>query len=228
MPTAASSWQIICRGLAVDVDFPVRGYVETGWRFHGRPRVRTAVIVNHWTAAENPPAAVYTNMLNHAVYEDERKVSQPLSVHFVVDKDGVVFQMADTEMRAAHCKAGGLNAASIGIEFIGRGTSVDLPSRGVERPLVTESLQGRRIRYYELTPAQVKVGVKLNRELCRLYGLPLRVPLDKAGQPHLYALSEDVLRTYTGCIAHGHAEARKNDCGLALLRALHQASINVS
>ncbi len=229
-PTSKKSgWQLVCRGMQVDVDFPVRTYLETGWQFHGRSRATTNIIVNHWTAAENPPSMVYTNMLNHAVFDASGgRDPQPLSVHFVVDKDGIVFQMADTELRAAHCKAHGLNSTSIGIEFIGRGTAVDVPSRGVERPLVTESLQGRKTRYYELTPAQVRVGVKLNRELCRLYGLPLRVPLDKGGQPHLYALPEASIRSYTGCIAHGHAEAKKNDCGLALLRAIHQQSVNVS
>ncbi len=226
-PTSKVGWHLICRGMKVDVDFPVRTYLETGWQFHGRSRVTCQVVVNHWTAAENPPSMVYTNMLNHAVFVDGDRNPQPLSVHFVVDKDGIVFQMADTELRAAHCKAHGLNSSSIGIEFIGRGTGLDLPSRGVERELVTESIQGRKTRYYELTLAQVRVGVKLNRELCRLYGLPLRVPVDKEGKPHLYALPDAAMRTFTGCIGHGHAEARKTDCGLALLRAIHD-SVNVS
>lgn len=215
-------WEVVCRGMHVPVDFPVRGYSETGFRFHGRSRSITSHVVNHWTGAENPPATVYHNMLNA---KNAYGAPEPLSVHFVVDWAGIVYQMADTELRGAHCRAAGLNGLSVGIEFVGRGTALDVPSRNVARDLVEETLHGRRVKYYELTDAQVRSGVKLNRTLCNLYGLPFRVPLDVEHRPHLSVMSEQAMRSFTGCVAHGHAEPKKVDCGLKLLRAIHEASL---
>lgn len=217
-------WEIVCRGMDIPVDFPVRGFAETGFRFVGRHRAITSVIVNHWTGAENPPGVVYNSLSTH---KNAFNAPEPLSIHFVVDWAGIVYQMADTELRGAHCRAQGLNGLSIGIEFIGRGSALDAPSRNVVRDLVEETLHGRRVKYYELTDAQTRTGVKLNRTLCNLYGLPFRVPVDADGRPHLSLLSDSQMRAFTGCVAHGHAEAKKIDCGLKLLRAIHEASLSV-
>lgn len=219
--SSSKEWTLCCRGMYVPVDFPVRGWRETGFHFHGRSRAITNVVVNHWTGAENPPAAVYHNMSSH---KNAFNAPEPLSVHFVVDWAGIVYQMADTELRGAHCRAHGLNATSIGIEFIGRGNALHNPSRSVVRNLVKETLHGQAVEYYELTEAQIRAGVKLNRMLCSLYGLPFRVPIDASSEPHLSLLSDNAIRSFTGCVAHGHAEAKKVDCGLGLLRAIHAAS----
>lgn len=216
----------MCRGMPIPVDYAVRGWAETGFRFQGRSRTITTAIVLHATAAENPPATVYHNLANHAAYttrgDETSKIPQPLSIHFVVDKDGIVYQMADTELRASHCAAHGLNNLSIGIEFINRMTTT-VPARGVERELVAEAIHHRRMRYYELLPAQIRTGVRLTRTLCNLYGLPYRVPLE-AGEPMLYALPEAKLRTYTGILGHAHAEENKVDPGLGILRAIADAA----
>ncbi len=220
MQPTKKDWYIMCRGMAVPVDYAVRGWRETGFRFEGRHRSITTACVLHWTGGEGPPAQVYNTLLTH---KNKLGQPEPLSIHFVVDKDGIVYQMADTELRAAHCVAHGMNSLSIGIEFINRGSGTELPSRGVPRDLVTESIHGRRIKYYEMTLAQLRTGVKLTRTLCNLYGLPLRVPRDEAGEPTLYALPESRLRTYTGVLGHAHAEAGKLDPGLGILRAIDEA-----
>lgn len=211
MQTSSSKrWQLVCRGLPIDVDFPVRTWAEHHLQWTGRHRTVTFVVVNHWTAAENPPAAVFANM-----------TQKKLSVHFIVDQGGVVYQTADTELRCAH--AGDMNAASIGIEFINRGSGTTTPNRGHARKLVTETIHGKRVRYFEFTEPQLRAAVKLNRALCGLYGLPLRVPLDDAGQPLARELVPHELAKYSGCLGHLHLESTKMDPGLGLLRALRDA-----
>lgn len=211
---------VMCRDMAIPVDYAVRPWRETGFHFTGRNRRLTTSVVLHATASENPPAAVFHNLGAH---KNKLGQPEPLSVHFCVDKDGVVYQMADTELRASHCAAHGLNSLSIGIEFVNRMTALDLPSRGTKRDRVTESIHHRRVTYYELTLAQLRVGVRLTRTLCNLYGLPYRVPLDEAGEPTLYALPESRLRVYTGILGHAHAEENKVDPGLGILRAIQEA-----
>jgi hypothetical protein len=203
-------WQVVCRGLPIDVDFAVRGWADHGMQWSGRHRTLTAFIVNHWTGAENPPASVYANMKQKG-----------LSVHFIVDAAGVVYQMADTELRAAH--AGDVNATSIGIEYVNRGNAITNPNRGTPRKIVTATLQGKPARYCEMSEAQMRVGVKLNRLLCNLYGMELRVPLEADGTLILRELSSKELARFTGSIGHLHVEPFKLDPGEGLLRALRDA-----
>lgn len=218
---SGSKWHLVCRGMKVDVDFAVRGWAETGLRFEGRNRVLCSVVVNHTTGAENPPAAVHHSM---STRRNANGDPEPLSVHFLVDKDGIVYQMADTELRASHCKAHGLNAVSIGIEYICRHTAIDVPSRGTQRTIAVDRIHGRPVRYYELTLAQMRAGLQLNRMLCSLYGLPFAVPLDASGQVISTEMSDLRLRSFRGCIGHLHAEQKKTDPGLGLLRAIRDAA----
>lgn len=227
--SADKPWGIWCRDMYIPADFASRDWRETGFRFDGRRRTLTTAVVCHWTGGEGPPGAVYNTLLNHKsiVTAPDGQIierAEPLSIHFVVDKDGIVYQMADTELRASHCAAHGLNSLSIGIEFINRGSALDVPARGAQRELVTEVIHDRKTKYWEMTVAQLRAGVKLTRTLCNLYGLPYRVPTDAAGEPVLYALPDSKMRVYTGVLGHAHAERKKLDPGLGILRAIHEAA----
>ncbi len=205
---SVQGYTLLCRGLEVPVDFPCKR--DPKLAFVGRHRTLTMFIVNHWTSAENPPAAVYRTLT-------DRK----LSIHFIVDQAGIVHQCADTELRCAH--AGHINAASIGIEFINRGTALTNPNRGHSRRIVQGTVHNKAIRYYEFTEAQLKVAVKLNRTLCGLYGLPLKVPLDARGDLLLRELLPHELERAAGCLGHLHVDREKPDPGPGLLRALRDA-----
>lgn len=204
---------IVMRGMPVDIGMRVRTWEETGFQFVGRARAWTGVVCCHWTGAENPPGAMYANMMDHSVLG--KKV--PLSVHFCVDQRGDIYQMADAEMRGAHAPA--VNSFGIGIEFIGRGTALKNPKRGHERERVTEVIHGRKVVYEELFDAQVTAGVQLIEKLCGLYGLPMRVPEDKDGRLVTKELSAAQLGVFRGVLGHFHVQ-KKDDPGLRLLRAI--------
>ncbi len=219
--SAPKPTDIYVRGQRVDIGLRVMTFDETGFEFVGRPRTHTRAILCHMTGAENPPAAVYNNMSRHAVYGKR----QPLSVHFVVDQKGVIYQMADAEMRGAHAIGKGgersANGWSIGIEFIGRGADwKKVPARGFHRPRATEVLHGVETTYEELFPAQIHAGVRLCEALCRLYNLPLRVPEDAHGGVFLRELGDDAYDTFRGVLGHLHVEPGKVDPGAGILRAV--------
>jgi hypothetical protein len=200
--------------MPVRVPFEVIGYDESNLEFTGRMRVSTRQIVAHWTGAENAPSAMYFNMLNRTVNGKRT----PLSIHFCVDQQGQIYQMADTETRCVH--AGRANEASIGIEFIGRGNATLNPAKGIRRERVVETIHGQRVKYDELLPAQIESGVKLIEALCGLYALPLRVPETLEGRVRADTLSDEQFGLFKGVIGHLHVEDGKVDCGLALLRAV--------
>jgi hypothetical protein len=207
---------LIRRGAQVPVPFDVVSYAESGLEFVGRPRVATKYCVAHWTGAENAPSAMYFNMLNRTINGKRA----PLSIHLCVDQLGAIYQMADLETRCVH--AGDANAFSVGIEFIGRGNATHLPAKGIRRERVTETIQGVRVKYDELLPAQITSGVALLEALCDLYELPLRVPENVDHSVRAKALSADELGVFRGVIGHLHVQEGKTDPGLGLLRAVQR------
>lgn len=215
---------IYCRGAQMPTPFPVRTWDDHGLRWTGRSRLRTSVILNHWTAAENPPIQVFENMSAHKGRDGK---PEPLSVHFVVDPFGTIFQFADTELRAAHCARPERNSAngwSIGIEYQCRGHDTKVPTRGVTRHKTVARIHGRLISYAELTERQLYVGTLLNQFLSDLYGLPFTVPVDETGAIVQDCLPERELMLYRGSACHFHFEPNKPDCGVGILKAIKERS----
>ena len=200
-------------GKPVHCSAVVRTWHETGLLFPAlKPRKRTDLICLHWTAAENPPDAVHRNMRAH---KDEDGKPEPLSVHFVVDQAGVVWQMADANAFAAH--AAGVNERAVGIEIINRGDDTRVPTKGVQRDTIIEVIHGRQVKYAAFKPAQVVAVVELVQALCEAYGLPMRVPTE-GGDVVPGALSKGQLEAFRGVIGHLHTKGGKRDPGVRLLR----------
>ncbi len=221
MPTSSKprgGYSIMCRGMPVEVPFRVHSSNETGLEFFGRPRLVCRQIVNHWTGGEGVPSAVFKTMLTHRNAFDAK---EPLSVHFIVDPRGNIYQTADTEMRCVH--AGRANSYSIGIEHVGRGSDLRVKPRGIVRTRITETIHGVRVAYDDLTPEQIRASVQLNEALCRLYALPAcKVPEKPNGEVLLAELPETAAALFSGCTGHLHHHPSKIDCGGTLLRAIQQ------
>jgi hypothetical protein len=197
--------EIVVDGKSVYCGANVRTWHETGLWFMGlKPREQTQMVVLHWTGAENPPDAVYRNM-----------TASGLSVHFVIDQAGVVWQMADANACCAHAK--GVNDRGIGVEIINRGDAVGVPDKGVQRDTVIETIHGKQVRYAAFKSAQVVAAVELVTALCEAYGLPLRVPTER-GDVLADALPKKQLEAFCGVIGHLHARSGKRDPGVRLLR----------
>lgn len=223
--SADRQWGIWCRDMYIPADFATRDWKETGFRFEGRRRTRTQYCALHWTGGESPPGTVFTALETHAVYKDvqgeTKKVPEPLSIHFVVDQTGVVYQMADTELVCMHAASPGgfVNAHSIGIEFISRGSDLTKPSKGWTRPRVVEVIHGVKVPYDEMLPAQVRAGVQLVETLCKLYRLPMVVPELPDGTVRLSR--HPAIEGFRGVIGHLHVPGTtKTDPGAGLLRAI--------
>ncbi|MFO0577239.1 MAG: N-acetylmuramoyl-L-alanine amidase [Polyangia bacterium] len=144
------------------------------------------------------------------VLHDERG----LSVHFLIDNDGTIYQTLDLADGAFH--ATGVNEISIGVELCNRGV-VDLDGpdayrkRGQSRDIAECMVHQSRYRMWQYTRAQYEAMVALGRALTRL--LP--------NLPQVYPEWNGVVlptwmadpRAFAGYIGHYHVTNNKWDPG---------------
>lgn len=185
--------------------------------------------------------AVGTSQGCFRVLQDQRL----LSVHFLLDVDGTIYQTLDLAETAWHARHA--NPRSIGIEIANQGayapgeaadvlaawyatedgeTRLRLPEgSGVRAPSVLRParpapvpgvVNGRELVQYDFTPEQYEALVRLTVALCReLPGLVPEVPRDASGAVRTDALSEAELAGFRGLVGHAHVSADKVDPGPA-------------
>lgn len=133
-----------------------------------------------------------------------------LSVHFMVDNDGTIYQTLDLEHCAFH--AGGVNEISIGVELQNRGDAARYPNyyKGEERRTVTCRVHGHQFLAYDFTTAQYEAMTKLGRAVSRILDIPLQSPQQSGEQVWTTIPS---VRRYTGYLGHYNIESQKWDPG---------------
>ena len=105
------------------------------------------VIVLHWTGASTAKSTKNTFASAYLSGRQDIQAAGALNVgaHFLVDRDGTIYQLLDAKRIARHCI--GLNHLSIGIENVGGG------------------------KQYPLTPEQVQANIRLIQYLSQQYSL---------------------------------------------------------
>lgn len=199
---------VIVRGQRVPCAVPVEPWTVNGLGFPGLSlRKRTDLVTLHWTAGEGAAEQVHRTLRQRS-----------LSVHFVIDQLGHITQHCDAEMLCAHAK--GMNDRSIGIELVNRANGD--ANRVPKRALLKETINGRPVTYTAFLPAQVKSAIALCLTLCEAYGLPFDVPRVSPGGDVLARRATPAeFASFRGVVPHfWWNTAGKNDCGLALLRAI--------
>jgi N-acetylmuramoyl-L-alanine amidase len=176
-----------------------------------------------------------------AVLHDQRG----LSVHFLLDLDGTIYQTLDLKERAWHATSA--NTRSVGIEIANIGAyPVNGPTpfaqwyrreagrvrlanpalAGLRHPNavlspardepVIGAVQGRTLQQYDFTPAQYEALVRLTATLCAVFPrIRCDYPRDDAGNLLRETLPDARLRQYQGILGHFHVQANKTDPGPA-------------
>ena len=145
-----------------------------------------------------------------------------LSVHFLIDNDGTIHQIMDTNHIAYHAGNRKVNNASIGVEisnaYYPKYQNVYKRKGFGPRPL----WEGVKVHGRELEPFlgfyDVQLGAlkALSEALNKAYGIPLLTPM-RNGQL-IETIYNDVKNaTFKGVVNHYHITTRKIDCaGLKL------------
>ncbi len=141
-----------------------------------------------------------------------------LSVHFMVDNDGTIFQTIDLALMAYH--AAEWNTASIGVELCNRGDWLKEPhyyDGGRFGPLRAPKLcriNGHTFKAFEYTKPQMESFRALCRDLIRILpNLPTEFPQSSPGEPMWDTMPTAASFGFAGFIGHYHLTAQKWDPG---------------
>ena len=190
-------------------------------RYSLRPRLR------HF--GNNPPyEAVKASIRQFVVHHDGCNTAdmcfsvlqneRGLSVHFLLDNDGTIYQTIDLGLMAYH--ASEWNIDSIGIEMCNKGDAIQFPNwyeggkYGPKREVKTIKINNHAIRAYDYTQQQKDSFDKLCRALQRLLpNLPAEFPQQSPGKQHWGTIPKDQSMRFAGYIGHYHLWDQKWDPG---------------
>lgn len=136
-----------------------------------------------------------------------------LSVHFLLDTDGTIYQTLDLKERAWHATTS--NNRSIGIEIAHTGT-IRANDPRVTSSMIRGTIQGQDLAQAPFTEAQYRALVKLTAALCAVFPeLKCDYPRDSAGDLVRRKLDDETLKNYKGLLGHYHIQTNKVDPGPA-------------
>jgi N-acetylmuramoyl-L-alanine amidase len=140
-----------------------------------------------------------------------------LSVHFLIDWDGTIFQTLDLVDCAF--QAAGVNEIAVGVELASRGDAFRFPndytaSSGpkMKREKVTCTINGSQFLAYAYHKVQIEAMQAIGKCLARIFpGLPQVYPAEGDGEPIWNSLTDP--RGYKGYLGHYHITNQKWDPG---------------
>ena len=219
---------IVCNGSFWPIDWPkvvlwsekpqglaCREGTYTSWA--GKKDRRPSYFVTHWD-----------------VCLDSRSCSRVLarrgiSVHFMIDNDGTIFQALDTQHAAWHAGSRRHNQSSIGVEISNAWSTKyqnSYVSRGFgERPIVdTAWVHGSKqppfLGFYDVQTQALKA---LWKAVHKATGIPLECPVDESGNTSTTVSKLAAANKFKGFCSHYHLTKRKIDCaGLDVKQLLEE------
>jgi len=152
-----------------------------------------------------------------------------LSVHFLIDNDGTIYQTMDMNDVAYHAGSRTWNNKSIGVEI----SNAYYPQHqgwyeknvGEKRPLVTDAIvHGQKLSpFTDFYPEQTEALKALMKAVNRATGIPLKTPLDRSKSTNTTVSKKAASGRFEGFVNHYHLTNRKIDCaGLDLKKLLKE------
>ena len=188
--------------------------LDTGYSTYKEKR-DIKMFMNHWDVCLN------SKTCNRVLKK------RGISVHFLLDNDGTIYQTMDMNHAAWHAGSRTLNHSTVGIEI---SNAYDLKWQSWykkngfgERPVIEgETIHGKSMKpftgFYDV---QIQALQALWKAIHEGLDIPLECPVDKNGDT-LKEVSKDVeSNNFRGFVSHYHATKRKIDCaGLDIKKLL--------
>jgi hypothetical protein len=183
--------------------------------YSGKPPRDITMFVNHWDVCLSSKSCV--SVLN------KRKVS----VHFCIDNDGTIYQLADLQHACWHASDRTVNHKSIGVEISNAYYTKYqdwYTKRFGPRPVVTDAVvHGRTLDpHLGFYPVQIEALKALWEAVSNACGIPLEAPL-KNGELDTGENRDVSSGKFEGFVNHYNVTNRKIDCaGLDLVKLLNE------
>ncbi len=190
----------------------------TYYDYTGRPKRSARYFVNHWDVC-------LTSKSCHSVLD-----KRGISVHFLIDNDGTIYQTLDLQHGAWHAGSERANRASIGVEL----SNAYYPkyqdwyeNNGFgERPLMENvRVHGELLEpFMGFYPAQIRALKALWRAIHGSMGIPYETPLNQFDKTSKSYEQDVKYGSFAGFVSHYHVSKNKIDCaGLDLKQLLKEA-----
>jgi len=191
----------------------------THYSYAGRPRRGVRYFVNHWDVCLSSRSC--QSVL------DKRGIS----VHFLIDNDGTIYQTLDMQHGAWHAGSERANRASVGVEisnaYYPKYQGWYVKNGFGERPMVENAWvhHNKLDPFMGFYPKQIEALKSLWRAIHKATGIPLETPLNQFGSTSTQYEQEVTYGKFSGFVSHYHVSKRKIDCaGLDIKSLLNEVT----
>lgn len=182
--------------------------------YTGRAKRNIRLFVNHWDVCLDSTRC--NDVLN----------KRGISVHFLIDNDGTIFQTLDMQHGAWHGSSGRVNRASVGVEI----SNAYYPKyqnwyekRGFgERPTMKGVVvHGQKLpEFLGFYDVQIQAAQALWKAIEFATAVEFKAPLDNNGNTSTKYEQDVVYGKFAGIVSHYHCSKKKIDCGGMDIKAL--------
>jgi hypothetical protein len=198
-----------------------RGGLETPaghyYSYSGRPKRNIRLFVNHWDVCLSSRSC--QRVL------DKRGVS----VHFLIDNDGTIYQTLDMQHGAWHAGSERVNRASVGVEisnaYYTKYQNWYEKNGFGRRPVVDDAwVHGNKLEEHtDFYPVQIEALKALWKAIHKAAEIPYEAPKSQFGTTSTKYEQDVKYGSFSGFISHYHVSKNKIDCaGLDIVKLLEE------
>jgi len=174
--------------------------------YSGRPKRNVRLFVNHWDVCLNSRSC--NDVLN----------KNGISVHFLIDNDGTIYQTMDMQHGAWHAGSERVNRASVGVEisnaYYPKYQDWYVQNGYGERPMMDNAwVHGQKLDpFMGFYPEQIEAAKALWKAVASASNVKLKTKLNQFGKVSTKYEKEIVYGKFEGVISHYHCYKGKIDC----------------
>ena len=190
--------------------------------YSGRPKRKVRYFVNHWD--------VCLSSTSCQKVLDKRGIS----VHFLIDNDGTIYQTLDMQHAAWHAGSARTNRPSVGVEisnaYYPKYQAWYVKNGCGERPVVEDAwVHGNKLDpFLGFYPKQIEALKALWKAISVAADIPYETPLNQFGKTSTKYEQAVAYGNYTGFVSHYHISKNKIDCaGLDLKTLLDEVKYGI-
>ena len=174
--------------------------------YSGRAKRKIRYFVNHWDVCLNAKSC--QRVLDR----------RGISVHFLIDNDGTIYQTMDIQHGAWHAGSARANRASVGVEisnaYYPKYQNWYVKNGFGERPIVDDAwVHGDKLEPFTgFYPEQVEAAKALWKAIHVATGIPYETPLSQFGKTSTRYVQNVPYGSFSGFVSHYHVSKKKIDC----------------
>jgi hypothetical protein len=186
----------------------------TYYSYAGRPKRNVRYFVNHWDVCLSSKSC-------QSVLD-----KQGISVHFLIDNDGTIYQTLDMQHGAWHAGSERSNRASVGVEisnaYYPKYQAWYVKNGFGERPIQDGAWvhHNKLEPFLDFYPEQIEALKALWVAIHTATGIPFETPTNQFGKTATTYVQDVPYGKFSGYVSHYHVTKRKIDCAGLDIKAL--------